>query len=134
MLLLYGTAHSRPETCLAGRPHGLIAVMYSESSLILWAILGEDCTPAARTRWSRRLRRRGSWGTTKSRGWRTPIGKRAGARAARRGKTGCARNTSFARETSVDNRRISPLWPPGHRLRSEEHTSELQSLRHLVCR
>src|SRR5438045_7843728 len=29
----------------------------------------------------------------------------------------------------------SPSWPPlRHRRRSEEHTSELQSLRHLVCR
>src|SRR5258705_8789207 len=27
-----------------------------------------------------------------------------------------------------------PLVIPLHRLRSEEHTSELQSLRHLVCR
>src|ERR1035438_4992274 len=27
-----------------------------------------------------------------------------------------------------------PIVPSPHRLRSEEHTSELQSLRHLVCR
>src|SRR5258705_13635637 len=29
---------------------------------------------------------------------------------------------------------LSHLRPPGRSLRSEEHTSELQSLRHLVCR
>src|ERR1035441_488263 len=90
--------------------------MYSESSLSLWAILGEDCTPAVRNRWSRRLRKCASRGTRKSPGWRTPIGKRAGARAARRPKTGCARNANFARETAVDQPGISPLWAPGDRL------------------
>src|SRR5205814_5522625 len=34
--------------------------------------------------------------------------------------------------TYVDNRAVG--GPPGHPARSEEHTSELQSLRHLVCR
>src|SRR5262245_32981492 len=29
---------------------------------------------------------------------------------------------------------LSRQLPPGHMVRSEEHTSELQSLRHLVCR
>src|ERR1035441_8557394 len=30
--------------------------------------------------------------------------------------------------------RVAPIAGPTHLLRSEEHTSELQSLRHLVCR
>src|SRR5262245_63053066 len=29
---------------------------------------------------------------------------------------------------------ITLIWPPSVSVRSEEHTSELQSLRHLVCR
>src|SRR5438045_7349069 len=29
---------------------------------------------------------------------------------------------------------VEPLEAPGEKVRSEEHTSELQSLRHLVCR
>src|SRR5262245_62962598 len=41
-------------------------------------------------------------------------------------------SASASRNALLTNRRVASGEPPG--FRSEEHTSELQSLRHLVCR
>src|SRR5690348_18507948 len=43
----------------------------------------------------------------------------------------CARVTSAR---SCSSRFVAPFWTPDGRSRSEEHTSELQSPVHLVCR
>src|SRR5262245_64416568 len=51
------------------------------------------------------------------------------------GASACARTASL-RETRATTRAMpaSPLFIAPAHMRSEEHTSELQSLRHLVCR
>src|ERR1035441_6269277 len=40
----------------------------------------------------------------------------------------------FVARTGIRTHACAPSMNPGHSSRSEEHTSELQSLRHLVCR
>src|SRR5258705_3444013 len=45
-----------------------------------------------------------------------------------------ATNRVAAYETSLIQKKDQPLAISGPKCRSEEHTSELQSLRHLVCR
>src|ERR1035441_5319887 len=56
----------------------------------------------------------------------------AQVRPGRPGKAGTARPRSAFRCNSACHTRA--CWPPSAVHRSEEHTSELQSLRHLVCR
>src|SRR5437870_9456349 len=40
----------------------------------------------------------------------------------------------YRHNEKYDHARQRDQWPPGHADRSEEHTSELQSRGHLVCR